>query len=120
MSKNGYFRIIISNNDFKDFYIGNRILVNSLSELDTMIVNDRYNCSKILCIHIDNAIDKTELELALYRFADKLQEAGAIGDYCIHPMGESFEGSRILFPDVFSDDEKIRQRRYVINYANTK
>lgn len=120
MNKDKYLRIIVSNNDFEDYYIGNRILVNSLSELNAMIVTDRYNCSKILCIHINDAIDKTELELALYRFADKLKEVGAIGVYGIHPMGEFFEGSRVFFPDVLSDDEKKRQRRYVINYANTK
>ena len=90
MSKDNYLRIIVSNNDFKDLYIGNRILVNGLSELDSMIVTDRYNCSKILCIHIDNPIDKTELELALYRFADKLQMADVIGGYSLHPMGDSF------------------------------
>lgn len=115
MTKNGTcLKIIVSYCGFQDYYIENRILVNGLVELDSMIVRDNFDCSKILCIKIEEPIPKSLIEHAISRFADKLNNAGVIGAYNIHPMGESFADGRPHFVDIFSNDDTVRQFRYVI------
>lgn len=113
-------RIIVSTYGFKEHYKENRLVVNGISELDLMIVTENYDCSKILCIRIDGPIPKTQIELALYHFADKLYKAGAIGGYKIHPMGVPFDSRGVLFFDVFSEGDTIKQFRYAIDYAGVK
>lgn len=113
-------RIIVSSHSFKKLYKENRFLVNGISELDSMIVTENYDCSKILCIRIDEPIPKTQIELALSRFADKLNNAGVIGAYKTHPMGVPLDSSGVLFFDVFSEGDTIKQFRYVIDYVSVK
>ena len=113
-------RIIVSVNGFKEHYKENRLIVNGISELDSMIVTENYDCSKMLCVRIDEPIPKTQIELALHRFADKLNNAGAIGAYKIHPMSVPYDCGRILFFDVFSEGDSIKQFRYVIDYVSVK
>lgn len=113
-------RIIVSNYDFQDYYKENRILVNGIVELDSIVVTENFDCSRILCISIEEPVPKTQIELAIHRFADKLNNAGAIGSYNIHPMRESFADGRPHFIDVLSKDDTVRQYRYAIDYVNIK
>ncbi len=111
-------RIIVSAYGFEEHYKENRLVVNGISELDSMIVTENYDCSKILCIRIDEPIPKTQIELALYRFAAKLNNAGAIGMYKVHPMGIPLDSSGVRFHDVYSNDNTVKQFRYVIDYVS--
>ena len=113
-------RIIVSAYGFKEHYKENRLVVNGISELDSMIVTENYDCSKILCIRIEEPIPKTQIELALYRFAAKLNNAGAICAYNIYPMGVPLDSSGVLFFDEFSEGDTIKQFRYVIDYVSVK
>ena len=85
-----------------------------------MIVTENYDCSKMLCIHIDEPIPKNQVELALYRFADKLNNAGAIGAYRLIPMGVPLIIDGIDFFDVLSEGDTIKQFRYYIDYVSVK
>ena len=118
--KNDYLRIIVSGYDFQDYYKGNRILVNGILELDSMVVTDNYDCSKILCVSIEEPIPKTQVELCIHRFADKLNKAGAIGAYYVHPMGIPLDSCGVRFIDVYSNDNAVKQFRYVIDYVSVK
>lgn len=121
MDKKGkQIRIIVSVYGFNEDYKENRLVVNGISELDSMIVTENYDCSKILCIRIDEPIPKAQIELALYRFAAKLNDAGAIGAYKIHPMGVPLDSRGVLFFDVFSEGDTVKQFRYVIDYVSVK
>ena len=113
-------RIIISVYGFKEHYKENRLIVNGITELDSLIVTENYDCSKILCIRIDEPIPKTKIELALYRFANKLNNAGAIGAYKTHPMGVPLDSRGVHFFDVFSEGNTVKQFRYVIDYVSVK
>lgn len=110
-------RIIVCSHSFKEFYKENRFLVNGISELDSMIVTENYDCSKILCIRIDEPIPKTQIELALHRFAAKLNNAGAIGAYHLIPMGIPLIIDGVSFFDVFSEGNTVKQFRYIIDYV---
>lgn len=116
--KNDYLRIIVSSYGFQDYYKGNRILVNGILELDSMVVRENFDCSKILCVSIEASVPKTQIELAIHRFADKLNKAGAIGAYNVHPMGVPFDSSGVRFLDVYSNDNKVKQFRYVIDHVS--
>ena len=113
-------RIIVSDCGFQEYYKGNRILVNGIEGLDSMVVKENHDCSKIICVRIDKPIPKTLVELAIHRFADKLNYAGAFGAYNIHPMGESFTDGRPHFVDIFSIDDTVRQFRYAFDYVSVK
>ena len=113
-------RIIVSAYGFKEHYKENRLVVNGISELDSMIVTENYDCSKILCIRIDEPIPKTQIELALYRFAAKLNNAGAIGAYHLIPMGVPLIIDGVSFFDVLSDGDSVKQFRYYIDYVSVK
>ena len=115
--KEACLRIIVSNYGFQNYYKENRILVNGIAELDSIVVTENFDCSKILCICIEEPVPKTQIELAIHRFADKLNNASAIGAYNIHPMGESFADGRPYFVDIFSKDDTVRQFRYTIDYV---
>ena len=116
--KNDYLRIIVSSYGFQDYYRGNRILVNGILELDSMVVRENFDCSKILCVSIEEPVPKTQIELAIHRFADKLNNAGAIGMYKVHPMGIPLDSSGVRFHDVYSNDNTVKQFRYVIDYVS--
>lgn len=118
--KNDYLRIIVSSYGFQDYYRGNRILVNGVLELDSMVVRENFDCSKILCVSIEEPVPKTQIELAIHRFADKLNNAGAIGAYNVHPMGVPFDSRGVRFHDVYSNDNKVKQFRYVIDYVSVR
>lgn len=113
-------RIIVSAYGFKEHYKENRIIVNGISELDSMIVTENYDCCKTLCIRIDEPVPKTQVELALYRFADKLNKAGAISAYNVHPMGIPLDSSGVRFHDVYSNGNTVKQFRYVIDYVSVR
>lgn len=113
-------KIIVSTYCFKENYRENRILVNGILELDSIVVTKNFDCSKILCICIDEPIPKTQIELAIHRFAEKLKNAGAIGAYNVHPMGFPIDSSGVLFNDVYSIDDTIKQFRYVIDYVRVR
>ncbi len=112
--------IIVSTYGFQDHYKENRFLVNGIAELDSMIVTENYDCSKMLCIHIDEPIPKNQVELALYRFADKLNNAGAIGAYHLIPMGVPLIIDGVDFFDMLSEGDTIKQFRYYIDYVSVK
>lgn len=112
--------IIVSTYGFQDHYKENRLLVNGIAELDSMIVTENYDCSKMLCIHIDEPIPKNQVELALYRFADKLNNAGAIGAYHLIPMGVPLIIDGVDFFDMLSEGDTIKQFRYFIDYVSVK
>ena len=118
--KRDYLRIIVSDCGFQDYYKENRILVNDIAELDSMVVTENFDCSKILCVCIEKPVPKTQIELAIHRFADKLNNAVAIGAYNIHPMGVPLDSSGVCFRDVYSNDNTVKQFRYVIDYVSVK
>ena len=118
--KNDYLRIIVSSYGFQDYYKENRILVKGILELDSMVVRENFNCSKILCVSIEKPVPKTQIELAIHRFADKLNNAGAIGAYNVRPMGVPLIGSGVRFHDVYSKNDTVKQFRYVIDYVCVK
>jgi len=119
-NKKACLRIIVSYFGFQDYYKENRILIYGILGLNSLLVTDNFDCSKILCICIDEPIPKTQIELAIHRFAEKLKNAGAIGAYNVHPMGVPNDSSGVLFDDVYSTDDTIKQFRYVIDYARIK
>lgn len=118
--KNDYLRIIVSSYGFQDYYNENRILVNGILELDSIVVRENFDCHKTLCVSIEESVPKTQIELAIHRFADKLNKAGAIGAYNVHPMGISLDCSEVRFYDVYSNDNTVKQFRYVIDYVSVK
>ena len=119
MDKKGkQIRIIVSVYGFNEYYKENRFVVNGISELDSMIVTENYDCSKILCVSIEEPLPKTQIGLAIHRFADKLNNAGAIGAYNVHPMGIPLDSSGARFHDVYSNDNTVKQFRYVIDYVS--
>ena len=118
--KEACLRIIVSNYGFQNYYKENRILVNGIAELDSMVVRENFNCSKILCVSIEKPVPKTQIELAIHRFADKLNNAGAIGAYNVRPMGVPLIGSGVRFHDVYSKNDTVKQFRYVIDYVCVK
>lgn len=118
--KRDYLRIIVSNYGFQDYYKENRILINGIAELDSMVVTENFDCSKILCVCIEEPVPKTQIELTIHRFADKLNNAGVIGAYNVHPMGVPLDSSGVRFHDVYSNDNTVKQFRYVIDYVSVK
>ena len=119
-NKKACLRIIVSYFGFQVYYKENRILVHGILELDSIVVTEDFDCSKILCICIDEPIPKTQIELAIHRFAEKLKNAGAIGAYNVHPMGVPIDSSGVLFDDVYSTDDTVKQFRYVIDYVRVR
>ena len=118
--KEACLRIIVSNYGFQNYFKENRILVNGIAELNSIVVTESFDCSKILCVCLEEPVPKTQIELAIHRFADKLKNAGAIGAYNVRPMGIPFDSSGVRFHDVYSNDNTVKQFRYVIDYVSVK
>lgn len=113
-------RVIVSDCSFQDYFKGNRILVDGIQGLDSMTVSGRYDCSKVLCVHIDEPMPKTQIELAIHRFVERLNNAGVIGAYSIHPMGVPLVNNGVQFFDILSIGNTIKQFRYNIDYISVK
>lgn len=118
--KEAYLIIIVSNFGFQDYYKENRILVNGIRNLDSIVVTENFDCSKILCVCIEEAVSKTQIEIAIHRFADKLNKSGAISAYKVCSMGVPLDSSGVRFHDVYSTDDTVKQYRYVIDYVSIK
>jgi len=113
-------RVIVSDCSFQDYFKGNRILVDGIQGLDSMTVSGRYDCSKVLCVLIDEPMPKTQIELAIHRFAERLNNVGVIGAYSIHPMGVPLVNNGVQFFDILSIGNTFKQFRYIIDYVSVK